>query len=125
MTECTLCGAPALVQWFRRPTPTERSDHVALVQAQRNERAALADPQQPPDYGPLPTEAETTVPVYACAEHAITLDAAAQVHAADCTAPHPTDLPGCSCTPEPAPTDAAPPAPVAELPPHWAQTADA
>ncbi|WP_052390409.1 hypothetical protein [Streptomyces sp. NRRL B-24484] len=46
--------------------------------------------------------------VYACGPHAITLDAAALVHQADCPAPDPAVLPECGCSPEPAP----PPTPV-------------
>lgn len=44
-----------------------------------------------------------TVPVYACAEHTITRDAASRVHAAGCPAPDPARLPDCGCTPEPLP----------------------
>lgn len=43
------------------------------------------------------------IAVYACGEHAISMDAAAQVHAADCTAPDPKLVPACGCTPEPLP----------------------
>lgn len=45
-----------------------------------------------------------TVPVYACAEHTITRDAASRVHASGCTAPDPARLPDCGCKPEPLPT---------------------
>jgi hypothetical protein len=104
------------VQWRRRPTPAELADVVAAEQDFRARVTAATDPEQPPVFGPLPTAADTTIPVYACGPHAITRDLAALVHASDCTAPDPDLLPGCNCTPEPAPephTDAAP------LPDHW------
>lgn len=44
-----------------------------------------------------------TEPVYACPQHAITLDAASHVHQPTCPAPDPARLPACGCTPEPLP----------------------
>jgi hypothetical protein len=41
--------------------------------------------------------------VLACGTHAITLDAAAHVHAVTCAAPDPAKVPACNCTPEPIP----------------------
>ncbi|WP_051811949.1 hypothetical protein [Kitasatospora sp. MBT63] len=43
---------------------------------------------------------DSTAAVYACGRHALTLDLAAQVHAATCGAPDPKLLPECGCTPE-------------------------
>jgi hypothetical protein len=54
--------------------------------------------------------------VYACVAHAITLAAAALVHASNCAAPHAD----CDCTPEPAvPPPAPEPAPARTLPDTW------
>ncbi|MFF4403821.1 hypothetical protein [Streptomyces sp. NPDC001404] len=99
---CRLCGERAVVHWQRRLTEAEFAAHLTL------EHAAV--------------QAEYTTVVFACAAHAITLDAAARVHQATCTAPSARDLPGCDCTPEPAP----PPDPeptaadvAAVLPPGW------
>jgi hypothetical protein len=118
---CTLCGAPAVVNWRRRLTDDELDAHVALEQEKRDQRLLLADPQQPaPDYGPLPTAADCTAPVYACGPHAIAMDAAALVHAKGCTAPAKADLPGCDCTPEALPASVMAAAPMASrLPEHW------
>lgn len=44
-----------------------------------------------------------TEPVYACGQHAISLNAAACVHQPTCPAPDPARLPACGCTPEPLP----------------------
>lgn len=118
---CALCGVEAVVQWQRRLTDAELAGYIGLEQERRDERLLLADPQQPaPDFGPLPTAADCTRPVFACGPHAITLDAAALVHQATCTAPATADLPGCDCTPE------APPQPrlaaeaeASRLPAHW------
>lgn len=46
---------------------------------------------------------EHTDAVYGCHDDAISLDLAAHVHAADCTAPDAAHLPGCDCTVEPLP----------------------
>lgn len=117
---CTLCGAPAVVNWQRRLTDNELDAHIALEQEKRDQRLLLADPQQPaPDFGPLPTAADCTAPVYACGPHAIAMDAAALVHQGTCTAPSEADLPGCGCTPEPAPQPAVAEAEAARLPEHW------
>jgi hypothetical protein len=101
---CGACGAAAVVQWRRRPTAAELAVLVALEEGRRDELRALATPEQPPVFGPLPGAGDFTVAVYACGQHAIALEAAAQVHQAECNAPHEAHLPGCSCTPEPLPT---------------------
>lgn len=98
---CTACGNEAVVHWRRRPTSDELAELVATEQARRNEVLTLADPQLPtPQFGPLPTADGMTRTVYACAPHAITLDAASRIHTSGCTAPNQADLPGCDCTPE-------------------------
>ena len=115
---CALCGADALANWRRRPTDDELALFQQAEESRRETRRLLADPQLPaPDFGPLPTAEETTMAVYACGPHAITLDSAALVHASSCTAPNEADLPHCDCTPETAPP--AEPAPVSQLPEHW------
>ncbi len=59
-----------------------------------------------------------TVPVHACANHAIRLDAAALVHRPTCPAPDPAQLPACGCSPEaPVPDPVA--QPVTTLPTGW------
>ncbi|NUR03273.1 MAG: hypothetical protein HOY79_44200 [Streptomyces sp.] len=63
------------------------------------------------------TEPGHTAAVFACDGHAISLDAAAHVHAATCTAPGTT---GCTCTPEPIPPGAPVQATPPNLPPGWA-----
>ncbi|ANZ14446.1 hypothetical protein O1L44_00455 [Streptomyces noursei] len=98
---CGACGARAAVQWQRRLTDTEFAAHLALEEARRDERLRLADSQQPaPGLGPMPTPGECVTPVFGCAAHAITADAAALVHQKTCAAPDPAHLPGCNCTPE-------------------------
>ena len=118
---CTACADTAAVHWRRRPTDTEVAEVVA-VEAER--RAALrlhADPMfGPPGVGPLPTADDMTHTVYACATHAITLDAAALIHQSTCTAPDPAVLPGCNCTPQtPEPAPPADTVPANPLPDHW------
>ncbi|WP_439947176.1 hypothetical protein [Streptomyces sp. BBFR109] len=118
---CAFCGEGAVVQWRRRPTDDEVAEVVAVEQERRKELLRLADPQLPaPSFGPLPTAGDMTRTVYACAGHAISLEAAARIHASACTAPNDADLPGCDCTPEPlpesTPVDAGP---VSELPEQW------
>jgi hypothetical protein len=116
---CTLCGAQAVVNWQRRLTDGELAAYQGLEQEKRDEWLNLADPQQPPpDYGPLPQASDCTAPVYACGPHAIGMDAAALIHAKSCTAPNAATLPGCDCTPEPAP-QAAMTAEPSRLPAHW------
>lgn len=118
---CALCGERAVVVWQRRLTDTEFAAYSTLEQEKRDGWLALADPQKPPpDYGPLPQPSDCTAPVYGCTAHAITMDAAALIHAKTCTAPNAANLPGCNCTPEPLP----PPSPAAApalspLPDHW------
>ncbi|WP_327066909.1 hypothetical protein [Kitasatospora sp. NBC_01302] len=94
--QCTLCGAAPVAHWCRRPTAAELNALVAATQQKFGDAAAV------------PTATDTAVTVYACAVHAIQLEAAAQVHEATCTAPCVAHLPGCDCTPEP-PPPAAPP----------------
>lgn len=102
---CTACGSEAVVHWRRRPTDDELAELIASEQARRADILLLADPQlSPPVFQPLPDGQNTLRTVYACAGHAITMDGAALVHASSCTAPDETDLPGCNCTPEAAPT---------------------
>jgi hypothetical protein len=109
------------VNWQRRATADEAAQVVAVEEERRAQLLLLADPQQPaPDFGPLPTADTMTCPVYACAAHAINLDAAALIHASTCTAPNPADLPGCNCTPQPQePAPIADLTPAALLPGHW------
>jgi len=115
---CTLCGAPAVVHWQRRLTPTEVGAAQAIEQDRRDQADLLADPQKPPAlWPPLPDCADWTRIVHGCMVHAISRDAAALVHQATCTAPG-VGLPGCDCEPEAAPADE--PEPVAaELPAGW------
>ena len=102
---CAACGIEAVVHWRRRPTDDELAELAATEQARRDELLLLADPQQPaPQFGPLPTADDTTRTVYACASHAIGLDAASLIHQATCSAPNEQHLPGCDCTPEALPT---------------------
>lgn len=113
----TGCTVRPLVQWRRRLTAIELATELAAEQARRAERYTLRDTQQPePDFGLMPTAADYTRAVYACGSHAISMDAAPMVHAADCSGPNSPALPACDCTPEPStPT----PLPVQELPDHW------
>jgi hypothetical protein len=117
---CVLCAEPALVNWLRRPTDDELAEVVKAEQDRRDQIRLLADPQLPePEFGPLPTAEGTTRTVYACGPHAISMDAAALVHASSCTAPNDADLPGCDCTPEPPPDAPPEEEPVQALPDHW------
>lgn len=104
---CGLCGERAVVHWQRRLTEIEFAAHLMREQ-ERHDLVVQAD--------------ECTTVVFACAAHAIALDAAARIHQAACSAPSARDLPGCDCTPEPTP----PPDPepttadvTAVLPPGW------
>ena len=110
---CTQCGANAVVHWTRRLTDDEFDAYVALEQARRDNATLLADPQLPkPDFAPLPTPEDCVRTVYACADHAIGLEAASLIHEKTCTAPP------CNCTPEPAPPPELEPTP-APLPDSW------
>lgn len=118
---CAACGGDAVVNWRRRPTADEVEHVIAVEVDRRAQLVFLADPELPaPEFGPLPTGDGMTRTVYGCAEHAISLEGAALVHASTCTAPNPGDLPGCDCTPEkttPEPMEA--PARALPLPDHW------
>lgn len=46
-----------------------------------------------------PVDSTSTVPVYACGDHEISMDIAALRHQAPCTAPNLANLPKCDCTP--------------------------
>ena len=117
---CAACLNPAVVNWRRRPTDDELAEVVANEQARRDALFDLRDRQLPdPEFGPLPTADGMTRSVYACGPHAITMDAAALIHASTCTAPNEDDLPGCDCTPEPHPADPPEEAPASTLPDHW------
>lgn len=120
MAACSLCGEYAVVQWQRRPTDGELAAQVALIAERDATIALLADPQLlPPVPMPVPTAADTTVAVYACAAHAITIDLAAYIHAGTCSAPNTSALPNCDCTPE-IPAPVAVPSPVnVSLPAGW------
>ncbi|MGW2936087.1 hypothetical protein ACWDA7_30515 [Streptomyces sp. NPDC001156] len=114
------CDARPLVQWQRRPTAGELAVLVAAEQSRRDQILAAAGPQAPaPVFRPLPTEQDTLIAVYACGPHAIAMDLAAVVHAADCTAPDPADLSGCNCTPEPPPEPEPLHSDPLPLPDHW------
>lgn len=118
---CTACGAVAIVHWLRRPTYAEVDEERVREGRRRMELLRLADPQRPrPEFGPLPTGDGMTRTVYACGPHAITMDAAALIHASSCTAPNDADLPGCDCTPEPVPDAPMEEEFMAPLPDHWA-----
>lgn len=117
---CATCPEPAVVNWQRRPTDDELAEVIAVEQSRREQQILLADPQLPaPEFGPLPTADGMTRTVYACGPHAITMDAAALIHASTCTAPNEDHLPGCDCTPEPHPADPPEEAPASTLPDHW------
>lgn len=122
---CAACGDIAVVHWLRRPTDDELAELVAAEQSRREQARLLADPQQPaPEFGPLPTGGDTTITVYACSPHAITLEAASRTHQPACTAPNDDGIDGCDCTPEPHPEPTPAPAeeaahPVSSLPAHW------
>lgn len=111
---CRACGAPAVVHWQRRLLPDEIAAQQQIEQERRNDATLLADPQLPaPVFPPMAGFLDATAVVLACAEHGITLDAAAHVHQAACAAP-----PVCDCTPEPLPVPDPEPDPV-ELPAGW------
>ncbi|WP_128381266.1 hypothetical protein [Streptomyces cavernae] len=113
------------MNWLRRPTGAEVADAIAAEEKRREDLLLLADQQLPtPEFGPLPTGNGMTRSVYACATHAITLDAASRIHASSCMAPDPAVLPGCDCTPEvQAPTPPSDSVPV-KLPEHWFPATD-
>jgi hypothetical protein len=112
------------VNWTRRLTDDEIADLLDREQQQRDQITATAPDEQPPAFGPLPTQANSTQLVLACAVHAIALDLAALVHQSTCTAPNPTTLPGCDCTPEAPPTTDGPALVKAlALPTHWQSVA--
>jgi hypothetical protein len=107
------------VNWRRRLTNDELAEHIAAEQDRREQSLLLADPQLPsPVFPPLPTGEDDTRTVYACPDHAITIDGAALIHTSTCTAPNDTGMNGCNCTPEPAPEPNDEPTP-SRLPTHW------
>jgi hypothetical protein len=109
-----------VVQWQRRPTEAEFAGILGAEQARRSRAVALAGRDQPPPtFGPLPIADTTTVAVFACAEHTIHVDQAAQVHAAACSAPCPDHLPLCDCEPEPLPAPEPRGGPMTVLPTGW------
>lgn len=113
------CPNPTVVQWQRRLTDAEMAAHLETHQMLRAWALHEADSEKPmPAFGPLPTAADTSRAVFACADHAIHLDLAALVHAADCRAPHPDHLPACDCQPDQAPPPDEPP-PAVTLPTGW------
>lgn len=68
----------------------------------------------------LPGEkSKGTEPVYACADHALTLEAAGLVHEASCAGPGKNSM--CSCTPEPIefPFSDSHAPPKRRMPPGW------
>ncbi|MEV6580284.1 hypothetical protein AB0M92_19200 [Streptomyces sp. NPDC051582] len=92
------CGEPAVVQWKRRPTSTELNAARA-AETSRRASAAASGPAAP-DLPPL-SPTDSTIPVYACADHALTPALASLVHQAACAGPDKNGT--CPCTPEPAP----------------------
>ncbi|WP_019059950.1 hypothetical protein [Streptomyces prunicolor] len=117
---CSACGAPAKVHWQRRPTCDELDEILRAETNRRVQALKLADVQKPaPVFPPLPNAVDTTRIVHACGAHAISLEAAALIHASCCTAPNEADLPGCDCTPEPRPVAPAEEEQGWELPAHW------
>ncbi|MFG3287266.1 hypothetical protein ACGF3G_00380 [Streptomyces sp. NPDC048179] len=118
---CAACGELAAVNWARRPTADEVTEVIKTELLRREQLLLLADPQLPaPDFGPLPTGDGMTRTVYACVDHAISLDGASLIHACTCTAPNPADLPDCDCTPEvPDPEPMDDPLVARMVPAHW------
>lgn len=96
---CGACGSTALVVWNRRPTAAE----LEAIPAQFGGEDATA--------------ANTTVAVYACGSHAISLELAGLIHGPLCSGPLCSALPNCDCTPEP--VQEPEPEPVALLPDGW------
>lgn len=112
------CQERPLVQWRRRLTAAELAVELAAERARRDNRYLLRDVRKaPPDFGPMPTGGDFVRSVQACGGHAISIDAAALVHTADCAGPDSATLPECGCTPERAPEPT--PAVVQSLPAHW------
>jgi hypothetical protein len=97
------CDQNAALQWTRRPTEAELETIVAAEEQRRADLLAISEPNNPPNFPTLPTAADTTVPAYGCVTHEVSGDLSVRVHQASCTAPNPANLPGCDCTPEPAP----------------------
>lgn len=118
---CCCCGDPAVVNWVRRLTTDELSTLVAREQQKRDQLLAAALPTEQPVFGPMPTAADSTRLVHACAAHAIVMDLAALVHQNTCTAPNPANLPGCDCTPEQPSPPTEPTEAERPLPVHWHQ----
>ncbi|SFF11681.1 hypothetical protein SAMN05216251_108229 [Actinacidiphila alni] len=92
------CTGTVVVHWQRRLLPDEIAAQEAIEQDRRSTILTEADPQLPaPEFPPMDFS-DSTVIVHACAQHALSIDAAAVVHQATCAAP-----PACDCKPEPAP----------------------
>jgi len=108
---CGACGVDAVVQWSRRPTDAEFAGILAAEKARREMLSLLADPGNPPTFGPLPIVGDTLTAVFACAAHSIPIAAAGKIHGPSCSAP-----PICNCAPTDLPTTVAPPN---DLPPGW------
>jgi hypothetical protein len=87
------CRNSTVVQWRRRLTPAEATAYLAQQETLR--AWALHEAPDGILLGPAPVLGDATRAVYACADHAIHIDLAARVHAADCQA--------CDCDPEPLP----------------------
>ncbi|MEW1638661.1 hypothetical protein AB0469_31955 [Streptomyces sp. NPDC093801] len=83
MTACA-CGAAAVVQWRRRPTEAELD---RIVRAEETRRAAARALGAVLDEDTPAPGADATVPVYACASHALPPGIASQVHEAACAGP--------------------------------------
>ena len=116
----TGCTNPPLVQWQRRPTAAELKPIVDAEQARRHQILTDADSQRPaPVFRSMPGQRDTTIAIFGCNTHAISMDLAARVHAPNCTAPDPAVLPGCNCTPEPLPPPEPMHAAALALPDHW------
>ena len=115
----TTCSETPLVHWQRRLTADEVDIEHAIERHKRDGWLELRDVEQPmPDYGPLPDPSSYSYLVYACADHAIDMDAAGLVHQNTCAGPDSDALPLCDCDPEPAPAPR--PRPVQPVPARWA-----
>ncbi|MEU4947734.1 hypothetical protein [Streptomyces lavendulae] len=115
MTACA-CGAAAVVQWRRRPTEAELDRIVRAEEARRTAARALGAVLD--EDTPAPGT-DATVPVYACAAHALPPELAAQVHEATCAGPGKGGACGCPAAEPEFPFEPAEEQPVRPLPPGW------